>query len=748
MESIEVKTCRAYNATRRCIVSSKVIVSDCANQPLTILKLLVESLGFKAEAAIWLTPLSYAPQLMRPFPFDLVYLDKDFKVIQAVELHPHVSFPRFDERVATALVLPLRAISSTGTQIDDRLIVCIEEELEARIAEMATPAIAEIAVPAVAEMAALAAAEVAVPTLEAAVTPTAADAPIPATTLPATTIPKLPGFSFPGSAVAVPIVAAAVSQGSGFTVASTTTWQITNSTMAPALPENAVEAAEEAAPGPGLSIVEVPEAEVMPAVAAESIAPTAPAEQAEPPGQVVCDADVAVSDPPALVEDRVETEPLLVAEVEISADTEPQADAESGAMAAAEAEGSILPDAIVRGEEAATQEKAKAQDPTPDTHAASTPAAKVEDAKKVPGTIGVPAELESKTAKNGSQRKKKDPLGLLKRFLNAEDPLPERRATTRLLSPGLVAYDATGGNAQPCEVGDVSPTGIFVRTKERWRLGDLISLTLQRKNATEREQHSRVVVQAGTVRNDADGVGLTFVLPENVEFRPWQRVHTKRSDETDGQYFVRELRTAKALGFLRHICPPAGEEIEKLLYERHSNKRVASAVAIALKAEELLAQNDKGETTLAHPQLVVRILEDGSWAEDEWIQQRWAGLLATSCTADGLDKSNLVFVEMLDKLTPIHLRILYAACRKGAEVNSTAESTSRVTLYCTADELIEAAGTHSLPRIQQTIGHLANFGLLAENNRPSYIHATEKTKTKTTPTSLGLTMFARCNGRR
>ncbi|MGA8740128.1 MAG: PilZ domain-containing protein [Terracidiphilus sp.] len=737
MESIEVKTCRAYNATRRCIVSSKVIVSDCANQPLTILKLLVESLGFKAEAAIWLTPLSYAPQLMRPFPFDLVYLDKNSKVVQAVELHPQVSLPPYDGRVATALVLPLRAISLSGTQIDDQLIVCAEEELEARIAELTTPAMTEIADPAIAEIPALAAAEVAAPTLEAAVAPAAADAPMPATTLPAPTIPKLPGFSFPGSAVAVPIVAAAVSQGTGFTVASTTTWQITNSTMAPALPEKVVEAAEEAAPSLGLSIVEVPEAEVMPAVAAGSIAP---------PEQAVREADATVSDPPALVADLGQAEALPIAEV--SVDTEPEASVESAAMAAEKAESLSLPDATVLGELAATQEKAKAHEPTPDTHAASAPVAKIEIKKEAPATIGVRAEVGPKTTKNGSQRKKKDPFGVLKRFLSAEDPLPERRTTTRLLSPGLVAYDATGGNAKPCEVGDVSPTGVFVRTKERWRLGDLISLTLQRKNASEKEQHSRVVVQAGTVRNDADGVGLTFVLPENVEFRPWQRVHTKRSDETDGQYFVRELRTAKALGFLRHICPPAGEEIEQLLYERRSNKRVASAVAIALKAQELLAQNDKGESTLAHPQLVVRILEDGSWAEDEWIQQRWAGLLATSCTADGQDKSNLVFVEMLDKLTPIHLRILYAACRKGAEVNSTAESTSKVTIYCTADELIEAAGTHSLPRIQQTIGHLANFGLLAENNRPSYIHATEKTKTKTTPTSLGLAMFARCSGRR
>ena len=359
------------------------------------------------------------------------------------------------------------------------------------------------------------------------------------------------------------------------------------------------------------------------------------------------------------------------------------------------------------------------------------------------------ANTEPETPHGKSESRKKDSFASkLKRWLNAEDPPEERRATIRLLSPGLVAYDGTSGDRQPHEVGDVSPSGLYVRTDEHWQPGDVISLTLEKKSATEQEHGSRVVVQAGAVRCGEDGVGLSFVLPEGVEFRPWHRVHTKRSDETDGAYFVRELRTARAMGFLRRICPPAREEIRQLLYERHSNERVTGAVAIALKAEELLTRNGYAGNALAHPDMVLRIVEDGSWAEDDWIQQLWAGLLVTSCTADGQDKSNFVFVDMLEKLTPIHLRILSAACRKGREVAQTDESTTKLTLYLTADELIEAAGSSSMARIQQTIGHLSNFGLLAESSRPSYVSATEKTKTKTTPTTLGLQMYARCSGNR
>jgi hypothetical protein len=37
--------------------------------------------------------------------------------------------------------------------------------------------------------------------------------------------------------------------------------------------------------------------------------------------------------------------------------------------------------------------------------------------------------------------------------------------------------------------------------------------------------------------------------------------------------------------------------------------------------------------------------------------------------------------------------------------------------------------------------------LLADSNKPSYVAVTDKVKTRTTPTALALTMYARCNGR-
>ena len=135
------------------------------------------------------------------------------------------------------------------------------------------------------------------------------------------------------------------------------------------------------------------------------------------------------------------------------------------------------------------------------------------------------------------------------------------------------------------------------------------------------------------------GVGLTWLFPEGVEFEPWKRVHTKRSDETDADFFLRELRLTRALGFLLQICPAAMEETKLGLHKRLSNKRVASAVEITLKAQELVARLQPGAQLQAHPDMIRRILENGSWTEDDWIRQWWAGLLVSSCSTDVPDSS-------------------------------------------------------------------------------------------------------------
>jgi hypothetical protein len=347
------------------------------------------------------------------------------------------------------------------------------------------------------------------------------------------------------------------------------------------------------------------------------------------------------------------------------------------------------------------------------------------------------------------ENEKKDHLGIrVIRWLNLDDPPPDRRTKKRYLMPGLAAYDAAANQASAYEVRDVGPTGFYLKTPRRWRPGQLVSLTLCCEDAKERTSASSVKVEARTVRSDKEGTVLAFVFPEGVNFEPWKRLHTRKSSETDAEFFVRELRLAKAFGFLGRICEPATEQIKIALRERFSNKRVTSAAEIALNAEEVLSQCEEAGSMIAHPHMLMRILEDGSWADHDWVRHMWAGLLATSCTRDGQDTSNTIFIDLMNKLTPIHLKILAFVCRKHAEAVTSEESCPSLALYCSGDELVQVAGSNNLARTQQTIGQLANYGLLVESARPSYVGAMEKIKTKATPTALGLTLHARCSGQR
>jgi len=190
------------------------------------------------------------------------------------------------------------------------------------------------------------------------------------------------------------------------------------------------------------------------------------------------------------------------------------------------------------------------------------------------------------------------------------------------------------------------------------------------------------------------------------------------------------------------------EEIKVTLHQRLSNKRVASAVEIVLQAQELLPRCEDRGDKLAHSDMVRRILENGSWTEDNWIRQWWAGLLASSCSPDGLDTSNTLFIDLLAKLTPVHLRSLSFVCRKYPGQSGAGDPGAKPDFHCTADELIEAVGSHSLARIQQTMGQLSSLGLITESSNPSYVAVTEKGKTRISPTALALKMHARCAGQR
>ena len=93
----------------------------------------------------------------------------------------------------------------------------------------------------------------------------------------------------------------------------------------------------------------------------------------------------------------------------------------------------------------------------------------------------------------------------------------EERRAPRLPMPGLVAYFFTGGSPRPHPIKDISVTGFYMQTEERWLPGTVIRVTLQMINPHSEEGRDSVTVLSRVVRWGPDGGGFEFVLPGFME---------------------------------------------------------------------------------------------------------------------------------------------------------------------------------------------------------------------------------------
>jgi hypothetical protein len=109
-----------------------------------------------------------------------------------------------------------------------------------------------------------------------------------------------------------------------------------------------------------------------------------------------------------------------------------------------------------------------------------------------------------------------DPLTL--RFLRWLFPDVNQRRAKRFPTPNLVAYYWTGGAPFSYHVGDISATGLFLLTKERWAPGTLIQMTLQPQDGRINNSDTSICVLSEVVRWGENGAGFNFVLTdyENV----------------------------------------------------------------------------------------------------------------------------------------------------------------------------------------------------------------------------------------
>ncbi len=191
------------------------------------------------------------------------------------------------------------------------------------------------------------------------------------------------------------------------------------------------------------------------------------------------------------------------------------------------------------------------------------------------------------------------------------------------------------------------------------------------------------------------------------------------------------------------ICHPAAEEFGLYLKDRVHLYRISNLTKIANKSELMLDARFVSDVKIgAHPRIVHQIIENGSRADSDEVQNMWAGLLTSSCSEDGNDDSNLIFINLLSQLTSLEAKILNHICE-----NSKKKITKRGLIFpqqliIPVQELQKISGVNDIHRLDRELDHLRSMELVVMG----FDMQGKDDNVDVTPTALAVNLYVRCQG--
>lgn len=195
--------------------------------------------------------------------------------------------------------------------------------------------------------------------------------------------------------------------------------------------------------------------------------------------------------------------------------------------------------------------------------------------------------------------------------------------------------------------------------------------------------------------------------------------------------------------FLGKICMPVAEEAGLLLRDQVHAWRAGNIVRIVEKSKGLLDFDPITFELKASPRVIWKILENGSWTEDEKLQNMWAGLLASSCTEDGINESNLIYIDLLSRITPSEAHILNyigEKCRKDQDVLNF-----DITFQADCELVKKIPYLVEFDSLARELNHLESLGLIKNLKIHEQLEGRKPWALMVT-TRVLLDLYVRCNG--
>jgi hypothetical protein len=323
---------------------------------------------------------------------------------------------------------------------------------------------------------------------------------------------------------------------------------------------------------------------------------------------------------------------------------------------------------------------------------------------------------------------------------------PEKPRAERRIPSGLLALQTGNPASQPSIIKNISSSGLYLLTKERWPLDELIPLTIEQQDLPGNRADERIQMQVRVARHGEDGMGLAFLLPDGLDRELWEvliRNAVLLTEPKDISHTLRLMRTAL---FLYRLCHAEAHAALEVIGSELVEPRPTIAMQIAFETEKLLASEPDAGKMRAHPQIVADILKYGSSAEDDLVKQLWINIFAASCHVNEIDASNRATVDVLVSVRPMHALILLAACKKVKErVPETPETVAAPAprVIYTKDEITRLTGINNPVRLGGEVSALFSAGLIEETF--VYSNYISNGTLDLTPTRKGLELYERCN---
>lgn len=205
-----------------------------------------------------------------------------------------------------------------------------------------------------------------------------------------------------------------------------------------------------------------------------------------------------------------------------------------------------------------------------------------------------------------------------------------------------------------------------------------------------------------------------------------------------------------ASAFLSKTCLPALAELGGMLEDRVSYWRKCQALKLIQKWEARVKELGT-EDYHAPPRLIETGLERGSLVDSEELSDMWAGLLASSCTPDGSDDSNLLFMNILDQLTIPQAKIIRYAVEHSEKKISADGLVYAEELSVDLATLIEISSIGDVERLDRELDHLRSIQMIT-TGFPLILHVTTGESSgkppvaDITPCALAIHFYVRCQG--